>query len=57
VASYWNCYYRSTYPELHTYPGHILLRSLQAAASVTSRQSRKSGSHGAVRLSSTDRQA
>ena len=33
VASYWNCYYRSAYPDLRTYPGHALLRSLQAAAS------------------------
>jgi hypothetical protein len=33
MTSYWNCYYRSTYPELHTYPGHALLRSLRAAAS------------------------
>lgn len=33
VTSYWNCYYRPAYPNLHTYPGHALLRSLQAAAS------------------------
>lgn len=33
VASYWNCYFRSSYPERRSYPGHALLMSFQTAAS------------------------
>lgn len=32
VTSYWNCYYRSKYPDRRDYPGHTLLLSLQNAA-------------------------
>lgn len=33
MVSYWNCYYRASYPQLDEYPGQIIVKSLRAAAS------------------------
>jgi hypothetical protein len=33
AASYWDCYYRHSYPNLNSYPGTVLLRELERWAS------------------------
>jgi hypothetical protein len=33
AASYWDCYYRHSYPSLNSYPGTVLLRELERWAS------------------------